>query len=65
MVSKPWVLAVLSMVHWLIERQVQRKTGVLMVMVIFKAVVQAFLLLGAHVNHTMVMTDDILHDRQS
>ena len=42
MVSKPWALAVLSMVRWLIERQVQRKTGVLIVMVIFKAVVKVF-----------------------
>ena len=42
MVSKPWVLAVLSMVRWLIERQVQRKTGVLMVMIIFDTVVKAF-----------------------
>ena len=42
MVSKPWVRAVLSMVRWLIERQVQRKTGVLMVVVIFDTVVKVF-----------------------
>ena len=42
MVSKPWVLAILSMVRWLIERQVQRKTGVLMVIIIFDSIAKAF-----------------------